>query len=239
MAKRSRICLHCSCQFEYDISQGADRKFCSKKCRVALARERHKQKCSLRECIVEGCEKPIRSSKSIYCEMHYGRVRRGVRLDVASVPKGRYEYSQGYVVVLANTHPLADNRGRVYEHRKVFYDAHGEGPFRCHVCQAEVNWEGMHVDHLDDDPRNNVVQNLAPACPACNQWRGKDRRAVAGSANAKPILAFGEDQTIAEWSRRYGVPHTTIRRRLADGWLTERAISTPSGPTGHKSNRKT
>lgn len=185
-------------------------------------------------CTVPGCAKLARSRGSKLCEMHYARKWRHGSTDLKQ-PKGLIQHTAGYRLVLDPSHPLTTKgQSYVYEHRKVFYDAKGEGPFRCHVCGAAQSWGTMHVDHLDDDPGNNEIGNLAPACPECNQWRGKDRSKVAGQANIRRVFAFGEECSISEWSRRYGVPRSTITRRLAEDWQPEVAISTASGPTGRK-----
>ena len=65
----------------------------------------------------------------------------------------------------APNHPLcrASQSGRVLEHRKVYYDIHGEGPFNCHWCDVEVNWNTLHIDHLNDI-RNDNRENLAATC---------------------------------------------------------------------------
>jgi hypothetical protein len=47
--------------------------------------------------------------------------------------------------------------------------------------------------------------------------------------HAKPITAFGETKFIWEWEKdiRLQVSKKTLRSRLHQGWLTERAITTP------------
>ncbi len=234
MAIRQRICPQCSRQFEYKVGRGNDRRFCSIRCTRDAAIAKQKVETSTRACSVEGCNKPPRSAGSLLCEMHYGRLRRNGHMTLLA-PMPEREHSDGYIIAYAPGHPLCtEGRNEVYQHRKVYFDAHGQGPFTCHVCGAPQSWETMHVDHLDFNPKNNEIGNLAPACPECNQWRDKDRRVVAGQAKAELITALGEKQSITEWSRRSGVPRSTIARRIADGWPVELAINIPSGPTGRK-----
>lgn len=87
--------------------------------------------------------------------------------------------TNGYVRVTEKNHPLATKDGFVYEHRKVLFDAIGVGPHRCNWCDATVSWvkgkciRGSLVpDHLDGDKANNLLENLVPACNACNAARG-------------------------------------------------------------------
>jgi hypothetical protein len=193
------------------------------------------RKPSTKACDVAGCDKLSRSPRSAYCEMHYARMYQRATLGLRE-PKATIDHSHGYVLVRAPDHPLCpQGQSYVYEHRKVFYDANGVGPFRCHVCSAPATWDSMHVDHLDDDPRNNELDNLSPACPTCNQWRARAAQAAATRrAKGKFVTAFGEALCISEWARKVGLPVTTLNRRIKDGWDAERALSTPSGPTGRK-----
>ncbi|MGI8721199.1 MAG: hypothetical protein ACR2JG_03120 [Geodermatophilaceae bacterium] len=96
--------------------------------------------------------------------------------------------ANGYLVRrLAGPHPLADNQGRVYEHRLVLYAVLGPGTFPCHWCRKPVDWDErtLHVDHLDDDKTNNNPANLVPSCLVCNVRRaqcGRDRHGLWRSA---------------------------------------------------------
>jgi len=59
-----------------------------------------------------------------------------------------YLDSKGYVVVRVPFHPLADDRGRVLEHRLVWFNAHGSLP------QAAI------VHHKNGDRLDNRLENL-------------------------------------------------------------------------------
>jgi hypothetical protein len=90
--------------------------------------------------------------------------------------------STGYSVLHRPLHPLAPPSGQLHVHRIVLYDAIGPGAHQCHSCGVEVNWRtatitgkgSLVVDHLDGNPRNNTLTNLAPACHPCNTRRGYD-----------------------------------------------------------------
>lgn len=190
-------------------------------------------------CTADGCTAATRSIGALHCESHYQRLRRRGTTERYQ-PPAIIEHTGGYLLEHApgNTVPSARRRSRVYQHRKVFHDAHGDGPFQCHVCDGPVTWAEMHVDHLDDDPQNNALDNLAPACPTCNTWRGKHKMVATQRANGVQLTAFGQTHCKAEWSRIVGLPLTTLSRRLKEGWPAEKALCTPSGPTGRKTTAK-
>jgi hypothetical protein len=128
-------------------------------------------------CSVAGCDKDARSPNSGMCEMHYGRLRRNGTLDAAVkevTPKLR---AHGYLTIAAQGHPVSDSNGQAYVHRKVLFDAIGEGVHQCHWCKSEIEWlvkcnRKLVVDHLDGKKDNNDRANLVPACNKCNANRG-------------------------------------------------------------------
>jgi hypothetical protein len=129
-------------------------------------------------CVVEGCRNPRVSSRSGICNSCYIRLRRTGTLE-RRVWNYRSLHSNGYIVVRNQTHPLANRQGILYEHRKVLFDALGEGPHPCYWCQSPVMWmkgkclRGSLVpDHLDGNKINNELANLVPACNRCNAVRG-------------------------------------------------------------------
>ena len=231
---RSRNCVRCSAAFNYEISRGNDRKYCTAKCRRAEIASTRKALVSELRCHVDDCDKSPRNVGSPCCEMHYYRLRRNGNLEAPGRPiAGKYEQSAGYIKIYAPGHPMAIRSNYAYEHRKIFYDANGEGPFSCHVCGKKIGYDVLHVDHLDDNHRNNAASNLAPACPTCNRQRGAHKM-IKSMTELYGIEAFGVRRTLNEWSRQSAVPRTTLSRRLKDGWHIERALTTPSGPTGCK-----
>jgi hypothetical protein len=237
MATRERTCLYCRGQFHYLIGRGNDRKYCSDKCRASAKYAKRMAETACLVCSVNGCWRPPRNGGSPFCEMHYYRLRRNGSLELceAWIPPDR-EHDQGYILEYAPDHPLAKkNHPRVYEHRRVFYDAHGLGPHRCHWCRRWVKWGKLHVDHKDSVKANNRLENLVPACSRCNTLRDRPNPAVAAS----PLITFnGETLTRKQWADRLGIKSSNLQRRLDTGWPIERALTEPRGVTGPRAARQ-
>jgi hypothetical protein len=78
-------------------------------------------------------------------------------------------------------HPLASKNGTVHEHRAMLYDKIGPGPHSCNWCGRLLDWlpgkkniqGSITVDHLDNNGRNNVLDNLVASCHGCNCSRGR------------------------------------------------------------------
>lgn len=235
MATRQRMCAHCGGQFEYEIRRGADRIHCSPECKQGSGRAKAQANPPTMTCSIEGCGSRVRSWRATLCDAHYCRLRRTGSLDPRP-RKGFTSHSGGYVVAHVQGHPLSTpgNVGKVYEHRRVYHEEHGEGPFSCHHCGVTVGWGDMHVDHLNDVPDDNDPSNLVASCAACNQGRGRYKMVAAQRAQGRQLTAFGRTQCLNVWADETGIPRTTLTRRLNEGWQAERALGTPSGPTGRK-----
>ena len=160
------------------------------------------------------------------------RVRRRGTTDRKIYPYRTYNQA-GYAKVREPYHVLALGEGTVYEHRFVYYNKHGNGPFDCHWCGKYITWPTMHIDHLDDDKSNNSIDNLVPSCPICNQARGKDKQtATMRERHATKLTHNGVTKTVKEWADDLGVGRTAIKSRLKQGWTVERAVTEPRGKTG-------
>lgn len=129
-----------------------------------------------RTCTIEGCEKPRRGKK--WCRMHRARWERHGDPNVKLRGGTRIANDAGYIYTTDRSHPLARTSGAVYEHRRVLFDAIGEGPHPCHWCGAALTWRGdpnaaeyLCVDHLDGTTDNNHASNLVPSCRTCNVAR--------------------------------------------------------------------
>ena len=218
MADRQATCPHCGMQFTYGSGRGQARRYCSKACMRAGCHAAHKGRTAVRElCSVAGCDKPRRSSGSEYCETHYYRLRRNgtmaLQAEVSPPPK-LLEHSSGYLLEYAPDHPLTI-RSRVYEHRRVYYDAHGAGPFDCHWCGCKVTWADMHIDHVNAVRHDNRLSNLVASCARCNIARGKPAAIAAARKRAKHRYTLnGETLTLGQWAERLGVSGTSITWRL-------------------------
>jgi hypothetical protein len=140
--------------------------------------------------------------------------------------KPRSEIKSGYVYVQAPDHPLcrASMSGRVLEHRKVYYDAYGEGPFNCHRCGVEVNWSTLHIDHLNDIRNDNRIENLAAACEPCNLSRGL-AALPHPRGNRRMVEYQGRVLCVTDWAKELGIKANTLSHRLSAGWSIERAFT--------------
>lgn len=191
-------------------------------------------------CSVPDCENTARSASACHCEKHYGRLRRnGTLNNLERAPV--LVHSGGYYRAYAPEHPLRNGKvGRYeYEHRVRFYNEHGAGPFNCHHCGKQVTWDDMHVDHLNDDPKDNRLGNLVASCPRCNQWRGRAKmRRSMRERHATKITFRGETKTAAEWANELGIARSALRARLKAGWTLDRALTEPRGKFGPRARHE-
>jgi len=183
-------------------------------------------------CTVDGCSIPARSASSPYCEKHYMRFYRNGTTERKIVASVR-EHSHGYVLVPASGHFLARGSSHAYQHRLVYHATHGDGPFSCHWCGLPATWDEMHIDHLDDDKKNNDVSNLVASCPECNQKRGQYK--IQNSWRKRVgVTALGTTKTMNEWAKHAGISRQSLINRLKLGWSFEDAITRPRGKFGPK-----
>lgn len=118
------------------------------------------------------------------CEKHYmRRLRTGTT--AARLPQV-CSSSGGYLIEYAPDHILAGPGGTVYQHRRVFYDEHGDGPFTCAWCGTGITWETMHVDHVNNKRADNRPLNLVAACKPCNHDRGHMIKFINKAALYRP-----------------------------------------------------
>lgn len=221
-------CAGCGTSMTHPTGRGKARKYCGSECqgRADAARKAAK---ACAPCCVDRCTNAATRVGAVMCETHYYRARRnGTTEFIGGATPGNLQHSGGYLLQPAKNHPRALGKYRAYEHRVVFYDAHGEGPFECHCCGKKVTWQDMHVDHLDDDPTNNVTANLSAACAVCNQQRGH-HKIMRGWRYRTGLTIGGERLTLNEWAAKVGaVTRATIVDRLSRGWTAEEAVTTPA-----------
>jgi len=220
--------------FEFEYSKGKDKKYCSSECKkdASIKRWEGLNK-PLKKCSTVGCDKLANRKGAVLCEGCYMRMRRKGTTDYKPLPLYRTIQSAGYIWVREPSHPLADSTGLVYEHRFVFYNKHGVGPFKCHWCGQDIEWEVMHVDHLDDDKTNNNIENLVPSCPRCNQKRGEWKMVAKQRANGKQITYNGTTKTAGLWAKDIGLSRAAFLRRM-ECWNIDDAMTRPHGKTGPK-----
>jgi hypothetical protein len=186
-------------------------------------------------CTVSGCGKDARSSGAQYCEMHYARLRRSGTTERRRMRSPFLVQSGGYILVYAPEHPLTKTHTGAYEyqHRIVYFNAHGEGPFRCHWCNDPIEWSTMHVDHLNEIVDDNGLENLVASCPLCNQRRGRDKMiATARQTRGIWIDFHGQRKMLTDWAGSIGIARTSLQARLKAGWPLERALTEPRGKSG-------
>ena len=191
-------------------------------------------------CALDGCPKEARGpAPGTLCGMHYFRRYRTGRLDLIPRPrKESYRQSHGYIRVNAPNHPMADSKGYAYEHRKVYYDKHGAGPFFCHWCRKPIRWESMHVDHVNGDRADNLLENLVSACPPCNIGRGYSGICRTQRRRGIRLTLGNETMCLAEWARRLGMSAQALKSRIDSDWPLERALTEPPGNCGPQKYRR-
>lgn len=239
--QRTRECIVCGNDFTYNVGRGKDRKICGEGCiKVSAIRATSKKVESLSstKCATDGCNNPVRRVGPGLCEACYMRKRRKGTTDKKTYPY-RTAQSCGYIRLKEKDHPLSDTTGSVYEHRFVYHQYHGEGPFECHWCNTKVTWFDMHIDHLDDIVTNNEISNLVASCPLCNTKRGSYKMIKKRRDGGYMVTYKGETKCISEWVvvLKLGISRTSLMSRLASGWPVERAFTEPRGRTGPKATK--
>lgn len=162
------------------------------------------------------------------CQRHYFRFMRYGTYDLTRKRKDRLENPAGYQALHMAGHPLAAKRyPYVYEHMAVLYDALGPGPMSCALCAKPLTWETCHVDHIDNDVRNNAVSNLRPTCVRCNTGRGVREPLKWGWVRS--LTYGGETKTVSDWAKdqRVKVPYTCLMQRMNRGMSAEYVLFAP------------
>lgn len=188
-------------------------------------------------CKAAGCDRPARTKGSPHCEAHYYRLRRNGHLELPErdIPD-LIEHSGGYQLKYAPDHPLSRGHSRIGEHRVVYYEAHGTGPFDCYHCGTAVTWDDMHVDHLNDRPDDNRLANLVASCPPCNVKRGAWKMTRSHRAKSRWQVTWqGQTQHVGDWAEQLGVAVHVLKWRL-ERWPLDRAMTEAVGPTGPKAS---
>lgn len=120
----------------------------------------------MKGCLVSGCLKKRKAHG--LCALHLNRKKRGLppHYSRQKLAKKRYR------ILTRPNHPLADNRGRILEHRMVLFNSMGGGRWPCFWCGTPLEWGvNLFVDHRNHDKQDNRLENLLPSCNSCNAGR--------------------------------------------------------------------
>lgn len=184
-------------------------------------------------CSIEGCLEIANRIKHGVCEKHHARIRRNGTSDTIITHKEKYNHSQGYILLHKPDHPLA-TKTTVFEHRYVYYEQYGEGPFNCYLCGREVGWSNLHIDHLNDNKTDNRIDNLKPSCAVCNQSRGRHKMIEKQRRQGHLLTFNGQTKCLSEWARELKVAKATLDWRIRQGWSIDKVLRPRLSRTGPK-----
>mgnify|MGYP003651492185 CR=1 FL=1 len=155
-------------------------------------------------CKVEGCERISMYKADDVCQKHYFRYMRNGTYSKVKKRAEQLAHSNGYILTHDPDHPLAQESGYIYEHRKVAYEKYGVSLPDCELCDVACDWElyTTHIDHKDKDKSNNSPENLRPLCNSCNI--GRTIKSY-DSDNYYLLTHNGETKTATAWARSDGV----------------------------------
>lgn len=141
-------------------------------------------------CSVDGCSRVIKARG--LCQLHFGRQKRGLPFDYTRPTIA----PQRYRLLRHPEHPLADARGRVYEHRIVLFAQIGWMRVPCFWCGCGISFaEKLVPDHLNHDRQDNRPVNLVPSCNSCNAGRTRRNPRVRTSVYSNFTFEFASNDT--------------------------------------------
>ena len=181
-------------------------------------------------CSVENCNINVRSTNSDLCEKHYMRMYRRGSLD-DRVVKHKTISSNGYILIKNDNIPvhIRHKSGYAYEHRVVFFNNYGEGPYNCHWCGVSLNFEDICIDHLNEIKTDNRIENIVCSCNPCNSGRtAKKCRDAIIRKQGYMITHNQQTMCLEDWARKIGITSTGLKWRIDRGWDLEKALSKKS-----------
>lgn len=175
------------------------------------------------QCKIDECGRDAMYAAQQVCQKHYFRFMRTGSYELGPVTNGEPIVTpNGYVRIYAPEHPLASaGRPRVFEHRVVVYDDVGPGEHPCELCGKVVTWATLHIDHIDEDRRNNIRTNLRVTCRGCNTSR----------TTRGPFYELdGVSKSATQWAAEPGVTVSAhqFKIRLRKGMTVREALFTPN-----------
>ncbi|HAT2163779.1 TPA: HNH endonuclease [Proteus mirabilis] len=170
------------------------------------------------KCKVVSCDRQAMYKSQMVCQMHYFRMMR----TGSYKKKGRSlrtHNAKGYQMLYLPDHPLAMKNGYAYEHRVVMHQLHGDNPMNCNKCGKAIDWSTVHVDHINEDVKDNSPENLRFLCNGCNVMRTRKHQKEHTKKRRVGITCNGITLTATEWSRmpNVKVSRGTISRRIKNG----------------------
>lgn len=123
-------------------------------------------------CCIDGCNTEARYKADRLCQKHYFRKMRYDTFELTSSRKYRVFTPNGYSKLYEPTCELSESKGYVFEHRFVYWKSKKD-VLNCEICNKEINWKTVHIDHKDNNRLNNNIENLRPLCNGCNTQRPK------------------------------------------------------------------
>jgi hypothetical protein len=97
------------------------------------------------------------------------------------------------------------------------------------VCERWGSFENFVADMGErPSPKHSIdrIDNTGHYTPENCRWATPTEQANNKSTN-RCVTFLGESLTVAEWSRRTGIPYFTLMYRIKAGWSAERALTEP------------